>query len=75
MFYDCHIQLLPNGGLKVELDIPARALTTGQYAVFFEGEELIGSAALTEIGPSCYEQGHTKLPDGVEEDIMAHAGL
>ena len=40
--------------LIVSLAVPERALTPGQYAVFYKGEECLGSARMQKIGPSLY---------------------
>lgn len=39
-------------GLIVKLDEDVRALTEGQFAVFYLGEECIGSAQIINVGPS-----------------------
>lgn len=49
---DCSICISATQGLFVKLDIPLRALTAGQYAVFYMGDECLGSARITKPGPS-----------------------
>lgn len=39
-------------GLFIKLDLPLRALTPGQYAVFYANDECLGGARITNPGPS-----------------------
>ena len=41
--------------LTVEYERPLRAISPGQYAVFYKGEECLGGAEITSIGPSLYD--------------------
>ncbi|OQX17014.1 MAG: tRNA 2-thiouridine(34) synthase MnmA [Desulfobulbaceae bacterium A2] len=45
---ECAARLLPrhDGGWPVECDEPQRAVTPGQYAVFYDGEQVIGSGEI-----------------------------
>ena len=45
-------------GLTVSLANPQRALTTGQYAAFYQGEVCLGSAKIERVGPSLYTMNH-----------------
>ena len=51
----CSVQLQPSGGLLVKLEQPMRAITPGQYAVFYDGHECLGSAQIVDNRPSLYD--------------------
>ena len=57
---DCWIKTLENGELEIELEFPLRAITPGQYAVFYIDNECIGSAQITRPGPTLYDQNITQ---------------
>ncbi len=54
----------------MEVDTGIRALTVGQYAVFFQGDELMGSAMMTHIGLSFHDQGVAKISPQLRDLVI-----
>lgn len=63
---DCTIISIEQGRLRVDFDVPQRAVTPRQSVVFYAGEQCLGGAMIEVAGPSYYEQGKT-LPEFSEE--------
>ncbi|CAI9545098.1 unnamed protein product [Staurois parvus] len=50
----CVLTLNQDGTVWVSLEKRLRALTPGQFAVFYKGEECLGSGKILRLGPSLY---------------------
>ena len=47
----CAVSLAADGSLLVRFDHPQRAITTGQYIAFYQGDELLGGANIQTASP------------------------
>jgi tRNA-uridine 2-sulfurtransferase len=45
----CRVEHLPDGRLEVRFDAPQRALTPGQFVVFYAGEYCLGGAVIESV--------------------------
>ncbi|EDX16816.1 mitochondrial tRNA-specific 2-thiouridylase 1 [Drosophila simulans] len=48
---DCQLSISPSNTFLVELDAPLRAITPGQYAVFYDDTACLGSARILSANP------------------------
>lgn len=47
----CRVEAGPGGRLAVRFDEPQRALTPGQFVVFYDGEACLGGATIESVAP------------------------
>ncbi|XP_068611433.1 mitochondrial tRNA-specific 2-thiouridylase 1 [Brachionichthys hirsutus] len=59
----CTVTLNTNGSVWISLSEPRRALTPGQFAVLYRGEECLGSGRIIQLGPSEFtpQRGRERL--------------
>ncbi|XP_031962819.1 mitochondrial tRNA-specific 2-thiouridylase 1 isoform X1 [Corvus moneduloides] len=67
----CVLTLNQDGSVWVTLVKPARAITPGQFAVFYKGDECLGSGKILRMGPSVYtlQQGKNREESPKKEEI------
>ena len=68
---ECVINLRDRDELQVVFKHPLRALTPGQYAVFYMGDEMIGSAQIVRPGPSLHELEHEQCLESFSKIDLA----
>ncbi|XP_021927232.1 mitochondrial tRNA-specific 2-thiouridylase 1 isoform X2 [Zootermopsis nevadensis] len=72
----CTLVAMADNQVLVKLVRPLRAITLGQYAVFYKGKECLGSARITLLGPSLQSLGHGEqngcLVRGIVYDSAVH---
>ncbi|XP_037317107.1 mitochondrial tRNA-specific 2-thiouridylase 1 [Pungitius pungitius] len=59
----CTVTLNMNGSVWITLSQPIRALTPGQFAVLYKGDECLGSGKIVQLGPSEFtlQRGRERL--------------
>ncbi|NXQ24550.1 MTU1 thiouridylase, partial [Alaudala cheleensis] len=67
----CVLTLNQDGSVWVTLVKPERAITPGQFAVFYKGDECLGSGKILRMGPSVYtlQQGKNREESPKKEEI------
>ncbi|KAK6176874.1 hypothetical protein SNE40_015089 [Patella caerulea] len=63
----CTATLTGGNGLIVSLERPMRAICPGQYAVFYNQDECLGSAKIIRPGPSLYTLNYKEHVDNPKE--------
>jgi tRNA-specific 2-thiouridylase len=56
----CQVFIRPDGQLQVDFDSPQRAITPGQYVVFYQGEVCLGGATIRGIENNLWVQTNNR---------------
>lgn len=70
----CDVKMHADGSLNIHLSRPIRALTSGQYAVLYDGQECLGSAEITKVGLTVYETISKRLRT-VDSDVCSENSI
>ncbi|XP_076577846.1 mitochondrial tRNA-specific 2-thiouridylase 1 [Chaetodon auriga] len=64
----CTVTLNMNGSVWISLSRPVRALTPGQFAVLYKGDECLGSGKIVQLGPSEHtlQQGRDRMQGALQ---------
>jgi tRNA-specific 2-thiouridylase len=53
----CTVTAHPDGGVRVDFREPQRAVTPGQYVVFYQNDVCLGGGVIDRVGPSLFMEG------------------
>ena len=56
---ECSVKLLEHGKVRVDFKIPQRAMTPGQYVVFYQNEVCLGGGVIETVGPNLHALGRS----------------
>jgi tRNA-specific 2-thiouridylase len=65
----CEITIEADARVRVDFTEPQRAVTPGQYVVFYDGEICLGGGVIAKVGPTMWDQAQSMRHPPIDADL------